>query len=118
MGKFKTFPRDINPKVYEELASRGFNSSLRLLAFKRDEALHEAMAYLAESIGRDIIQVEHYRKHGLPDHLVHRVLEILEQNKVSFGSHQLRPNSSMVSQANLDAKNTSAGGQVRSKQAF
>lgn len=115
MGKFKTFPRDISPKIYEELASRGFNSALRLLAFKRDETPHEAMVYLAELIGRDAIQIEHYRKHGLPDHLVHRVLEILEKNKVSFGSHQLRPNSSMVSQADLDAKNTSAHGQTRSK---
>lgn len=115
MPKFKTFPREINPKIYDELASRGFSSALRLLALKRSESPHDALVFLSVALGRDVIQMEHYKNFGLPDHLVHKVLEILEHNKVRFATHQLRPNSSMVYQADLDAKNTSAHGQSRSK---
>jgi len=110
---FKTNPKAINPKAYQELAARGFNSAIRLLAFHRKETPQEALQFVAKLLKRDILQMESYKKTGLPDYYVHKFLEILEHNKISFGVHQLRPNSSMVKQADLNARTTSAGGQTR-----
>lgn len=100
--KYKKQPRNIDLDTYQELASVGFIAAVNLLAHTRGIDSDDALSYLAHQVGRDFLQMQSYKKTGLPDHLIEVVIGVLAKNEISFGCHQLRPNSSMVQTASLN----------------
>ncbi len=92
MTKNKISPRD-------EIAAIGFNAAIRLLSIHRHCSEQDAVEYLAFELGRAIPQIEHYRVVGLSIHLVPKVIEIMRQNKIPFGRHQLAPTKEIIAMA-------------------
>lgn len=82
------------PEAYEEVAGRGFTVALRLLGEKLYGA--NASEFLAKELQRDVIQIDSYRKTGLPHHLGSKAVDILRKRGVRLGIHQLVPTMAIV----------------------
>lgn len=82
------------PEAYEEVAGRGFSIALRLLGEKLNGA--NASAFLAKELQRDVVQIDSYRKTGIPHHLGSKVMDILRKRGVRLGIHQLVPTMAIV----------------------
>ena len=82
------------PEAYEEVAGRGFTIALRLLGEKLDGT--NASEFLAKELQRDVIQIDSYRKTGLPHHLGSKVMDILRKRSIRLGIHQLVPTMAIV----------------------
>ena len=98
------------PEAYEEVAGRGFTIALRLLDEKLGGA--NASAFLAKELQRDVIQIDSYRKIGIPHHLGSKVMDILRKRGVRLGIHQLVPTMAIVEShiAQKEAAKASAKG--------
>ncbi|KFA99459.1 hypothetical protein [Vibrio sp. ER1A] len=94
--------RQINPYIYEDMASTGFKAAIKLLANDRNESKEETFQYLCQQLGRDSIQINAYLKRGLPHYLAKQLLDILKQHRICFGLHQLSPTKAIIEYAHLN----------------
>ena len=73
------------------LAANGFQTALRLLAFRKNINYEDAARIIKDRLQSAAIEIEQYQRTGLPSYLVDAVLEVLAENGVRFGRHQLFP---------------------------
>ncbi|KMV28564.1 hypothetical protein AB733_23095 [Photobacterium swingsii] len=83
-------------EMKQEVGAVGFNAALRLISINKSCTINEAADYVSIRLDRAIEQIEHWRKHGVPPHQVDRVVELLKENKIPFGRHQLKPTNEIV----------------------